>query len=168
MKEKINHPFEPIFDKDSKVLILGSIPSPKSREYGFYYGHPQNRFWKILAIVYEEPIPNTIEEKKDFILRHHLALWDVIESCEIKGASDSSISNVKANDIFNLLKKTNIKYIVTTGKKADSLYQKYCFPETKIESYCFPSTSPANCACKEQKLIEIYEELKKWSQKDEK
>ncbi len=163
MKERISHSFEPIFDKDSKILILGSIPSPKSREFGFYYGHPQNRFWKVLSTVFGEPTPITNEEKKKFILRHHLALWDVIKSCEINGASDSSISNVIVNDIARLLKKTNIQYIVTTGKKADTLYQKYCFQETKIQSHCFPSTSPANCAYKETKLIEIYGQLKKWS-----
>ena len=112
MKETIIHPFNPIYDKDSKVLVLGSIPSPKSRELGFYYGHPQNRFWKVLSKVYDEPIPNTIEEKKTFVLKHHIALWDVVHSCEIVGASDSSIRNVVSNDIENLLLKTNIKYII--------------------------------------------------------
>ena len=150
MKETIIHPFNPIYDKDSKVLVLGSIPSPKSRELGFYYGHPQNRFWKVLSKVYDEPIPNTIEEKKTFVLKHHIALWDVVHSCEIVGASDSSIRNVVSNDIENLLLKTNIKYIITTGKKADSLYQKYTYKKTNIKSICLPSTSPANCAFKEE------------------
>lgn len=160
MKEQIIHPFEPIFNKDSKVLILGSIPSPKSRELEFYYGHPQNRFWKVLAQVFEENIPITNTEKIKFVKKHHVALWDVIKSCEIKGASDSSISNVKVNDIENLLKQTNITYIVTTGKKADWLYQKYCYKDTKIKSICLPSTSPANCAMKEEILIKKYQILK--------
>ena len=149
MKEQIIHPFEPIFDNESKVLILGSIPSPKSREIGFYYGHPQNRFWKVLATIFKESIPKTNEEKTKFVLKYHIALWDVVKSCEIKGASDSSISNVEVNDIKALLQKTKIKYIITTGKKADMLYQKYCYQDAKINSICLPSTSPANCSMKE-------------------
>lgn len=162
MKQVIQHPFEPVYDSKSKVLILGSLPSPKSRELGFYYGHPQNRFWKVLAHIFGETIPITIEEKRIFLLKHHIALWDVIQSCQIKGASDSSITSVKVNDIASLLKKTNIKYIITTGKKAEALYQKYCFCHTNIVSFCFPSTSPANCIMKEIQLIEIYSQIKKW------
>jgi len=160
MKEKIIHPFEPIFDKNSKVLILGSLPSPKSREIGFYYGHPQNRFWKVLSKIFEEQIPSSIEGRKKFVLKYHIALWDVVKNCEIKGASDSSISNVEVNDIKGLIQKTSIKYVITTGKKADSLYQKYILPITNIESLCLPSTSPANCVVKEEKLIESYQILK--------
>lgn len=160
MKEQIIHPFEPIYNKESKVLILGSIPSPKSREIGFYYGHPQNRFWKILSQVFEEPIPITREEKIDFVLNYHIALWDVVKSCEIKGASDSTISKVEVNDFNKLIEKTKIKYIITTGKKADQLYQKYCLKDTKIPSICLPSTSPANCRVKEESLIESYQILK--------
>lgn len=160
MKEKIIHPFKPVYDKNSKILILGSLPSPKSREQGFYYGHPQNRFWKVLALVFEKPVPLTIEEKTLFVLTHHIALWDVIKSCKIKGASDSSISKVEVNDIGLLIKKSHIQYIVTTGKKAYALYQKYVFPMTKIEAICLPSTSPANCRMKEETLIEAYQILK--------
>lgn len=160
MKEQIIHPFKPIFDKESKVLILGSFPSPKSREIGFYYGHPKNRFWKILSKVFEEPIPLTIKERTNFVLKHHIALWDVIKSCNIKGASDSSISNVVVNDMNMVLEQTKIQYIVTTGKKADALYQKYCFERTKIKSICLPSTSPANCAVKEETLVEQYQKIK--------
>ncbi len=160
MKQYVAHPFEPVFDKDSKVLILGSIPSPKSREKGFYYGHPQNRFWKVLAKVFKEQVPVSIEDKKEFVLRYHIALWDVVKSCDIKGASDSSISNVAVNDIKGLIQKTNIKSIVTTGKKADFLYQKYVLPVINIQSVCLPSTSPANCSVKEEQLIENYEILK--------
>lgn len=158
MKKKyVIHPFEPIYNQNSKVLVLGSFPSPKSRELGIYYGHPQNRFWKVLSLVFEESFPETIEEKRYFILKHHIALWDVIESCEIEGASDSSISNVKVNDIQSLLEKTKIKAIITTGKKADALYKKYCEKEIGIKSICLPSTSPANCAIKGKELIEAYQ-----------
>lgn len=159
MKEQISHPFEPIYDKNCKVLILGSIPSPKSRENGFYYGHPQNRFWKVLASVFQESLPQTNDEKKKLVLKYHIALWDVIKSCEIMGASDSSISKVEVNDINALMTKTKISYIVTTGKKADLLYKKYCLSKTNIPSINFPSTSPANCKMKEDALIEIYKEL---------
>ncbi|MCI9233807.1 MAG: DNA-deoxyinosine glycosylase [Bacilli bacterium] len=159
MKEKITHPFEPVFDENSRVLILGSIPSPKSREQGFYYGHPQNRFWKVLAKLFHEHFPNSIEEKKYFVLKHHIALWDVVKSCEIKGASDSSISKVEVNDIQGLIEKTKIQYIITTGKKADFLYHKYVLPITNIESICLPSTSPANCAMKEEILLKNYQIL---------
>lgn len=161
MKETIVHPFEPIFNENAKVLILGSIPSPKSREQGFYYGHPQNRFWKVLSKIFKEKLPMTNEEKKEFILNHHLALWDVVKRCEIKGASDSSIQNVEVNDIKTLIKQTKIKYIITTGKKADALYQKYLSKSINISSISLPSTSPANCAMKEDQLIEHYQILKK-------
>lgn len=160
MKEMIIHPFKPIYDKDSKILILGSIPSPKSREMGFYYGHPQNRFWKVLANIYNEPFPDNNQKKKEFVINHHIALWDVVKSCEIKGASDSTIAHVIPNDIKSLLNQTQIKCIITTGKKADQLYQKYCFKNTKITSICLPSTSPANCAMKEELLIKKYQIIK--------
>lgn len=160
MKETIIHPFEPIYNQDSRILILGSMPSPKSRELGFYYGHPQNRFWKILSKIFEEPFPDSNEKKKEFVLNHHIALWDVVKSCEIKGASDSTIAQVIPNDIKTLLNQTQIQYIITTGKKADQLYQKYCLKETEIESICLPSTSPANCAMKEDFLISKYQIIK--------
>lgn len=159
MKTQIYHPFDPIYDENCKVLILGSIPSPKSRETGFYYGHPQNRFWKVLASVFQEPLPQTNEEKKKLALKYHIAIWDVVKKCEIIGASDSSISKVEVNDINALVAKTNISYIVTTGKKADLLYQKYCFSKTNLPSINLPSTSPANCKMKEEMLIEIYKKL---------
>lgn len=159
-KQNIIHPFEPIYDQNSKILILGSFPSVKSREIGFYYGHPKNRFWTVLSIVFEEPYPDTIERKKNMILKHHLALWDVIKTCKIEGSSDSTISNVVVNDIKGLIKKTKIEKIITIGKKADSLYQKYCYPETFIASLCLYSTSPANCAISLEKLVNQYKILK--------
>lgn len=163
MKKPVIHPFEPIYDIHSKVLILGSMPSPKSRELGFYYGHPQNRFWKVLATIFEESYPDTIEKKKMFVLKHHLALWDVIESCKIDGASDSSITNVKVNNLAMLVEQTEICYIITTGKKAEALYKKYCEKEVGISSICLPSTSPANCAVKEKELVDAYRILKEYT-----
>ena len=119
------HPIDPVFDKDSKVLILGSFPSVRSREAGFFYGHPQNRFWKVTARVFGDEVPQTAEEKKAFLLRNHIALWDVIGSCDIDGSSDASIRNVTVNDISLILKTADIRAIFLNGKKAFSLYQKY-------------------------------------------
>lgn len=138
------HPIAPVFDSESKVLILGSFPSVKSREEGFFYGHPQNRFWKVTSNVFGEDIPFSIEEKKSFLIRYHLALWDVIGSCEINGSSDSSIRNVTVNDISVILDEADIKAIYLNGRKAFQLYQKYLYPVTGREGICLPSTSPAN------------------------
>ncbi|HIU87538.1 MAG TPA: DNA-deoxyinosine glycosylase [Candidatus Avilachnospira avistercoris] len=154
--QRIYHELEPVFSEESRILILGSLPSPKSRETGFYYGHPKNRFWRVISTVFEEPLPETIEQKRELILRHRLALWDVIESCLIKGASDSSIKEPVANDIPKLLERTGISHIVTTGRKAQSLYMKLVYPRTGIEAICLPSTSPANCAVGEEELISCY------------
>ena len=111
--KRINHPIPPVFDENSEILILGSFPSVKSREQGFFYGHPQNRFWKVTAAVFEEEVPVSIEEKRAFLLRNHIALWDVIESCEIEGSADSSIKNVKVNDLSKILKNTRISLLRT-------------------------------------------------------
>lgn len=146
MKRKVNHDLEPYYNPDSKVLILGSMPSVKSKELGFYYMHPQNRFWKTLAKVYDEKVPVTIENKKSFLKRHKIALWDTIKSCLIHGSSDSSIEDVKVNNINKLLKETEVEQIFTTGRKSFDLYNKYCFPKTKKEAIYLPSTSPLNCA----------------------
>ena len=154
---KQHHNIQPIYNKQSHILILGSFPSVKSREAQFFYHHPQNRFWKILTTLYQEPPLTTIEEKKQFLLKHHIALWDVIESCEIKGSSDSSIDNVKVNDIQSILNSTNIQYIYTNGKKAHQLYQKYCLPITHKEDICLPSSSPANAQFSLERLIKEWE-----------
>lgn len=143
--EHVTHTLSPVYDQNSKILILGSIPSPKSREVGFYYTHPQNRFWKIMAALFNEPLPSTNEERKQLVLKHHIALWDVLQECEIKGADDQSIANIVVNPIEDLLKETKITKIYTTGKKATQLYQKYCLKRTGIEAIYLPSTSPANC-----------------------
>ena len=157
----LSHVFLPVFDETSKVLILGSFPSVKSREQGFYYGHPQNRFWKVIAALCEETVPTTIEEKKAMLLKHHIAIWDVIGSCDIIGSSDSSIKNVVPADIAGLLGKTRIERIFANGKTAGSLYEKYCREQTGRKITVLPSTSPANAACSLEKLVEVWsEELK--------
>ena len=152
----IIHPIQPVYDKDSKVLILGSFPSVKSREEGFFYGHPQNRFWKVTASIFDEEIPRTPQEKKAFLIRNHIALWDVIGSCDINGSSDSSIRNVKVNDISMILTTADINAIYLNGKKAYHLYQKYMQPVINREGICLPSTSPANAAWNIDKLKQAW------------
>lgn len=152
----VAHTFGPIYNADSEVLILGSFPSVKSREQNFYYGHPQNRFWKVIASVTGSDVPQTIEDKKKLLLTNHIAVWDVIESCDIIGSSDSSIRNVKVNDFARILEQSNIRNIYANGAKACELYRKYAtpYPIQKL-----PSTSPANAAwslerlCTEWKII---------------
>lgn len=152
----VQHTFNAFYNSDSKILILGSIPSVKSRELGFYYMHPQNRFWKILGLIFNEKICNSIEAKKEFLTKYKIALWDVIASCDIDGSSDSSIKNVKVNDINKIIKQTDIKVVFTTGKKAYELYNKYCLAETQLEALCLYSPSPANCAIPLEKIVENY------------
>lgn len=162
MSKYVEQILPPVYDGNSKVLILGTIPSPKSREYGFFYMHPQNRFWKVMSAVLEEPFPETIEQKKKMFLKRGVAIWDVLKSCEISGAEDSSIKNPVPNPIEEVLEATQIKAVFTTGKKADALYQKLCYPKTKMQSICLPSTSPANCACKWDTLLERYSQILKY------
>lgn len=148
------HEIEPVFDECSKVLILGSFPSVKSREGKFFYHHPQNRFWKVLARVLECEVPETIEEKKEMLLQKGIAVWDVIASCEIEGSSDSSIKNVVPNDLGQILNAAHIVRIYTNGGTASKLYKKYCYGQTHIEDVKLPSTSPANAAYSLEKLTE--------------
>ena len=157
--EHIVHSFEPVYDKDSEILILGTLPSVKSRENNFYYGHKQNRFWKVLATLLKEPVPETIEEKKVMLLAHRIALWDVIQSCDIKGSSDSSIKNVQPTDIGMILEKTNVTQIYANGNKAGQLYKRYQFPVTGIEATVLPSTSPANVAWSLARLCEAWKTI---------
>ena len=138
------HTLDPVYDSESIVLILGSIPSIKSRENGFYYAHPKNRFWSTLSKVFNEEIKNTKEDKINFLLKHHIALFDSIKECDIKSSSDSSIKNVIPNDITNILNNSKIKYIFTTGRKSYNIYQKYIYPNTNIKAIYLPSPSPAN------------------------
>ena len=155
----LSHMFLPIFDENSEVLILGSFPSVKSREQGFYYGHPQNRFWKVIAALCEEAVPETIEEKKAMLWKHHIAIWDVIDSCDIIGSSDSSIKNVVPADIAGLLAKTKIERIFANGKIAEKLYNEYVKEQTGKEISVLPSTSPANAACSFEKLAESWRKV---------
>lgn len=157
--EHIVHSFEPVYDKDSEILILGTLPSVKSRENNFYYVHKQNRFWKVLATLLKEPVPETIEEKKAMLLAHRIALWDVIQSCDIKGSSDSSIKNVQPTDIGMILEKTNMTQIYANGNKAGQLYKRYQFPITGIEATVLPSTSPANAAWSLARLCEAWKTI---------
>lgn len=150
------HPISPVYDENSKVLILGSFPSVKSREVGFFYGHPQNRFWKVASTVFGEKVPVTLDEKKNFLLRSGIAVWDVIASCDIIGSSDSSIKNVIPNDLNIILNKAEIKQIFVNGKTAEKYYNKYIYPLIRRSVVCLPSTSPANAAWSLDKLIESW------------
>ena len=157
--ERITHAFDPVFDSESRILVLGTMPSPKSRELGFYYSHPRNRFWPVLAEIFGEEIPKTPEEKRDFCLRHKIALWDVLKECEIEGASDSSIKNAVPNDISIILNSADIKAVFATGTTAAKLYKKFIEPETKIPAIALPSTSPANAKVKFEELREEYRKI---------
>lgn len=155
----IQHPLQPIYNRDSRILILGSLPSPKSREVGFYYGHPQNRFWRVLSCVLQEELPTDIPAKTELLQRRHIALWDVLAGCEITGAEDNSIRHPIANDFSPILTTANIQAVFTTGAKATALYQKLCFPMTGIAANRLPSTSPANCAATMEMLTQAYQEI---------
>ena len=152
----LQHPFGPLFNEDSRVLILGSFPSVKSREQNFFYGHPQNRFWKVIAAVNGQPVPQSIEDKKKLILTNGLALWDSIASCEITGSSDASIKNARTNDIRIILDNCSIERIYCNGRKSHELYRKYIEPQTGREAICLPSTSPANAQWTFDMLIEAW------------
>lgn len=153
----VTHEFGPWYDTQSRVLVLGTMPSPKSREAGFYYAHPQNRFWRMLPALYgEPPLIGNITAQQDFLTRRHIALWDVLASCEIEGASDSSIRNPVPNDMNVILRAAPIRAIFATGQKAGALYKKYCLPQCGVPVQVLPSTSPANCAVKLDALCEKY------------
>ena len=156
MLEKIAHPIEPLYSKDSKILILGSFPSQKSREQMFFYGHPQNRFWRVLSAVFECDTPETVDQKREFILSHKIALWDVIASCEIEGSADSSIKNVVPNDFTEILNTADINQIFVNGKTAHKFYNKYIKDTLGREAVCLPSTSPANAAWSVEKLVSAW------------
>lgn len=158
MKNHIIHPILPFYDDNSNILILGSFPSVKSREQMFFYGHPQNRFWKVIAAVFDEKVPETVPEKKAFLKKNHIALWDVIGSCDIEGSADSSIENVVANDISVILNNAKIRGIFVNGKTAEKYYKKYIEPQTGIQALCLPSTSPANAAWSVDKLVKHWSE----------
>lgn len=152
----IDHPFPPLYNKESKILILGSLPSVKSREQLFFYGHPQNRFWKVVAGIFNEEVPGTIDEKKSFLYKHNIAVWDVIQSCDIIGSSDSSIKNVVPTDISVILQNSQVKKVFVNGKTAGTYYKKYQQIQTGFDATVLPSTSPANAAYSLEKLISIW------------
>ena len=154
-----NHEFPPVYDENSEILILGSFPSVKSRETQFFYGHPQNRFWKVMAQVLNENVPQTILEKKEMLLRHHIALWDVISSCDIAGSSDSSIRNVVPNDLGYIISRSRITRIYANGAKSKQLYDKYLAKQLGIEAVQLPSTSPANAAYSVERLLEYWKNI---------
>ena len=158
MNQKVLHPIKPIYDKNSKILILGSFPSQKSREQMFFYGHPQNRFWKVLAMIFDCEVPETIDKKRNFLINRNIALWDVIASCDIVGSSDSSIKNVVPNDLSVILSSAaDIKRIFVNGRTAEKFYNKYIRDSIQREAICLPSTSPANAAWSLERLAEAWE-----------
>ena len=162
--EFVTHAFAPVYDANSRILILGTMPSPQSVKHGFYYSHPQNRFWPLMSELLNEPLPKTPAEKRALVLRHGIALWDVLASCEIKGASDASIRNAVPNDFESLLKETQISKIYTTGKMAFSLFQRLIAPSIGRDAIYLPSTSPANQALFPWKtLIETWRKLLDYS-----
>ena len=154
------HPIPPLFSERSEILILGSFPSVVSRSSAFFYAHPQNRFWKTVAAVFEAPVPVTTEEKKALILNHRLALWDVIASCEITGSSDGSISHVVPTDLSVILDHAPIRRIFVNGKTAARVYRRYQLPRTGMEAACLPSTSPANAAWSQARLVDAWMQLR--------
>lgn len=158
--KKITHPFPPLFNENSHTLILGSFPSVKTREVKFYYGHPQNRFWKLIAALYGEDVPSNNEEKRTLILSHNLAIWDSIKSCTITGSSDSSVKDVVPNDISEILKNSKVNRIFCNGTLSYKIYVKYIYPKTKIEAQKLPSTSPANASFSLERLIEEWNIIK--------
>lgn len=155
---KVQHEFSPVYDKESRVLILGTFPSVKSREGQFYYHHPQNRFWKVTAALAGETTPQTIEEKKKMLLRHHIAIWDVVQSCWIKGSSDSSIRDVVPADLRLITDSADIQCIFANGTTAFRLYERYCKESVGRKAVCLPSTSPANAVWRLEALTEKWKE----------
>lgn len=152
------HPVKPIYNEDSEILILGTFPSVKSREACFFYSHPQNRFWPVMARICKCDVPDTVEDKTKLILNNHFALWDVIHSCEITGSSDSSIKNVVPNDIKSIIAQTKVDRIFVNGRKAEILYKKYMEKDIGITAVCLPSTSPANASWSIDRLFEYWNE----------
>lgn len=158
--ESLRHPFPAIYAPDSRILILGSFPSVKSREQMFFYGHPQNRFWRVIAALLGADVPQTVTEKRAFLLANHIALWDVIASCDIMGSSDASIRNAVPNDLTPILEMASIRQIFTNGGTAHRLYRKYIYPLTGREDTVLSSTSPANAARSLDALIDAWQPVR--------
>lgn len=164
--ENLQHIIDPVYDENSRILILGTFPSVKSRESQFFYGHPQNRFWKVLSQVLRDELPETIAEKKSFLLRNHIAIWDVIASCSIVGSSDSSIKDVAAADLSGILEQADVRGIYVNGGKAYDLYMKYTFKATGRPVVKLPSTSPANAAWTLERLVKEWGQIKDYLTKE--
>lgn len=163
MKTQIVHPFPPLYDEHSRILILGSFPSVKSRELMFFYGHPQNRFWKVLSSVLGCPVPQSIPEKREMLLKHHIALWDSIGQCEIEGSSDASIEAVVPNDLSPIFSAAEIRQVFCNGKKSWEMYRLYQEKATGMPAVCLPSTSPANASWSLERLIAAWgEQIRPW------
>lgn len=160
-RKTIVHPIDPVYDEKSEILILGSFPSVKSREAGFFYGHPQNRFWKVIGKIVGEEAPEDIPGRKEFLLRHHIALWDVIGKCSIEGSSDTSIKDAEPNDLTKIIGCSGLRRIFVNGRKAEEMYKKYQEKSTGITAVCLPSTSPANAAWSVDRLVEAWGVIKK-------
>ena len=156
MNQRAIHPIKPVYDENSKVLILGSFPSQKSRKQMFFYGHKQNRFWKVLSVVLGCSTPETVDEKRQMLLEHNIALWDVIASCDIIRSSDSSIRNVVPNDLNEILLAADIKSIYVNGKTAERFYKKYIRDKICKDAVCLPSTSPANASWSIERLVDAW------------
>ena len=154
--ESLRHPFPAIYAPDSRILILGSFPSVKSREQMFFYGHPQNRFWRVMAALLSADVPQTVEEKRAFLLANHIALWDVIASCRIEGSSDSSIRDAVPTDLSDVLAHAPIQAVFCNGQTAFRLYARYQEQETGLPAMLLPSTSPANAAYSVPRLLESW------------
>lgn len=150
------HPIPPVFDEHSEILILGSFPSEKSREAGFFYGHPQNRFWRVLAAVCEQELPETTDEKAAFLHGQHIALWDVLAACEIKGSADGTIRSAVPNDVSVILRTAPVRRIFVNGKTAEKYYNRYLLPVLGRPAVCLPSTSPANASFSLAALIDAW------------
>ncbi|MBQ2640609.1 MAG: DNA-deoxyinosine glycosylase [Lachnospiraceae bacterium] len=158
-EERIIHPIPPLYREDSRILVLGSFPSVKSREAAFFYGHPQNRFWKVAAAVFGDEVPADVPQKRAFLLRHRIAVWDVIHACTIRGSSDASIKDVEVNDLRVILDSAPIRQIFVNGKTAEKLYRKYIEPAVGRKAVCLPSTSPANAAWSLERLTQAWRVL---------
>ena len=160
VRERVVHGFAPVWDARSRVLVLGTLPSVKSREEQFYYGHPRNRFWRLLALLFDAPAPQSVEEKKALLLENGVALWDVVHACEIRRSADGSIRNAVPNDIRPILRGADIRAVYANGAKAKELYDRLILPVTGREAIRLPSTSPANAACSLEELAEAWRVLR--------
>lgn len=160
--EHIVHPFGPMYNEESRILVLGSLPSVKSREQAFFYGHPQNRYWPMIAAIFGETAPQTIEEKRALAMRHGIAMWDTIYSCDIKGSSDSSIRNVEPTDLMQIIQASKVEHVICNGKTSGNYYHRYQEKITGIPALVLPSTSPANAAWKMDRLIEAWSVIREW------